>query len=234
MAKDPRFVVWRLEPATAKDLHKLERTLFRVMRLDHVFTDAVMTLRQGKEQSQRVEHRIGDYFDRVCTLPSDKGEARSLRLFFQRKPGVNRYWKDVMAMVLKHVKSADARASLALDYRVDDDSSATAATKVPSWFSHLSEKSRLFWKLSAEVLLHQSDFTFADLAGREGISIASLRAMHRNSYRAIEAERAPDPLWSKWDHAAKRNIYTMDRVVRDEILSLTQSVPGTRQPRNVA
>lgn len=126
-----------------------------------------------------------------------------------------------MASVLRNAQQTNIPTSIALDYRVDDESLCSVAAEVPKWFSHLGSNSRKFWKLCAHYLLKHPSFAFEDLASDSGIDVDSLKAMHRNSYRAIKQEGSPNPLWSAWDHGSQRNIYRMDPVVRDEMLCLT-------------
>ena len=65
-----------------------------------------------------------------------------------------------------------------------------------------------------------SEWTFDDLA-ESPEDKKELRAHHRNSYRAIRAERAPDPLkGSRWDSKRDCQVYRMPDGVRDEILHL--------------
>src|SRR5438552_721093 len=65
---------------------------------------------------------------------------------------------------------------------------ANAADHVESWLSHLGRDSRRFWRMAAEYSLTHTSFTFDELETHSGISRASLRSYHRNTYRAIKAE----------------------------------------------
>lgn len=101
--------------------------------------------------------------------------------------------------------------------------SATAPVadwKIADWLGHLGEGSRSFWNIAARHAQSNPSWTFDDLAQASGIDKETLRSYHRNSYRAIRDESAPDPLASEWDATGAFNVYRMPDVVRDEILRL--------------
>jgi hypothetical protein len=105
---------------------------------------------------------------------------------------------------------------------------ATAAPEdwgIDKWWEHLGGgNSRSFWTEAARHLQTHRSFTFDELAAATGIDKQSLRSYHRNSYRAINDESAPDPLGGEWDANQGCNVYTMVDVVRDEILRLSALV----------
>lgn len=108
--------------------------------------------------------------------------------------------------------------------------SAAAATGDPAdfvyrWLSHLGEGSRKFWKLAARYSTDHATLTFEDLEREYGIGKETLRSHHRNSYRAINDEKAPDPMPGAWDQQALRNVYSMTPAVRDKINELTRNDP---------
>lgn len=93
---------------------------------------------------------------------------------------------------------------------------------VEAWLSHLGEGSRKFWKLAAQYSTNHATLTFEDLQREYGISRETLRSHHRNAYRAINDERAPDPMPGTWDQQTQRNVYSLSPAVRDRILELTR------------
>jgi hypothetical protein len=94
--------------------------------------------------------------------------------------------------------------------------------KIEEWWEHLGGgNSRSFWTEAARYAQTHRTFTFDDLAAATGIDKQSLRSYHRNTYRAINDENAPDPLGGDWDANRGCNVYTMADVVRDEILRLS-------------
>lgn len=103
---------------------------------------------------------------------------------------------------------------------VEDDVYAIAS-QVQKWFARLGEKSREFWRVCTEYLQERPTFTFVELQVYSGISVASLKSMHNNSYRAIKREGSPNPLTAEWDDALQRNTYRMDPKVCEVILHLT-------------
>ncbi len=102
---------------------------------------------------------------------------------------------------------------------------ADVASQVERWLAHLGPGSRSFWRLAAEFSRGRASFTFEDLSRHCGIPKATLRSYHRNSYRAIRHEEAPDPLPGLWDAQIRANVYWMADPVREKILELTQNDP---------
>jgi hypothetical protein len=92
--------------------------------------------------------------------------------------------------------------------------------RVSAWFPRLGQGSRSFWERAAIYFRDHAELTFEALATSEAEKQA-LRSYHRNSYRAINAEGAPNPLESRWDYQAGHQVYRMPDAVRDAILSLT-------------
>ena len=70
-------------------------------------------------------------------------------------------------------------------------------------------------------LVDHSTAPFEELARVNNLDVETLRSYHRNSYRAIHAESASDPLKGRWDYAEGHQVYEMDDIIRDEILRLT-------------
>ena len=91
---------------------------------------------------------------------------------------------------------------------------------VAAWFRRLGRGSRQFWERAAKHSRSHAEWTFYDLAGGAETEKARLRSNHRNSYRAINAEGASNPLESRWNSQTKRMVYSMPDAVRDEILRL--------------
>jgi hypothetical protein len=96
---------------------------------------------------------------------------------------------------------------------------------VEAWLGHLGEGSRKFWRIAARYAVDHPLITFEDLARSSGLSRETLRSYHRNSYRAIGDEKAPDPMPGTWSQVTKRTEYSMAAAVRDKILELTEDDP---------
>jgi hypothetical protein len=99
------------------------------------------------------------------------------------------------------------------------------AWNISPWFNRLGPGSRQFWIVAAQFALTHRAWTFDDLAAASGLDKGTLRSYQRNSYRAIRAEQAPEPLGGDWDPNRQCNVYTMADVVRDEILRLSGQMP---------
>jgi hypothetical protein len=97
-----------------------------------------------------------------------------------------------------------------------------AASDIAKWWPHLGEKSREFWVIAANFAAENSTFTFDELAN-DTISAGSLKSRHRNSYRAIKAEHADDPLEQEWSWEHGRNFYYLADGVRDAILAAAEN-----------
>lgn len=96
------------------------------------------------------------------------------------------------------------------------------AWNVANWLAHLGQGSRSFWEIAAGHAQTQETWTFDDLVATSGVDKNTLRSYHRNSYRAIRDENAPDPLTGNWNVIRQCNVYSMPDAVRDEILRIIQ------------
>lgn len=109
--------------------------------------------------------------------------------------------------------------------RADQNKTLSASARrdglvVARWLRRLGEGSLRFWYLAAKQSKAKSEWTFGELAAASRQRLAKLRSRHRNSYRAIKAEGADDPLTSRWDAAGRHRVYAMSNDVRDEVLRL--------------
>jgi hypothetical protein len=222
MVRDPLIVAWKLEVESPEFLGDLRGVLRPLISVDASMIDETVSLQGGREIHQSQEFKFNNYFERLSVLPPTDGNSSSFRLFFHRKPEASRFWKDIMASVLRKAHQFERPVWIALDYSVTDKAVYRAADQVSLWTNHLGSESRTFWSVSASYLLTHSSFTFKELEEFSEIPEHTLKAMHRNSYRAIKRERSPNPLWSKWDHRLERFVYSMEPAVRDEILTVTE------------
>jgi hypothetical protein len=95
-----------------------------------------------------------------------------------------------------------------------------ANLKVAEWWGHLGSRSKEFWESAAVLLGTTGSFTFEELARATGVDKGALKAEHRNSWKAIKDESAPDPLDGKWDASRGCMVYSMKDEVRRELLRL--------------
>jgi hypothetical protein len=94
-----------------------------------------------------------------------------------------------------------------------------AAWKVHVWFPKLGENARSFWLLAARHAQENPTWTLKEIEAVSGIEPRALKSYLRNSYRAIHASKAADPLLSDWDSVRRCNVYRFrDDIVRDEVL----------------
>jgi hypothetical protein len=220
MAKDPLFVAWRLQTKSSDSLAELQSLLQPVASLSSSLSDRAITLQGGQEVVQERRLRFSDYFERLGILPTSDEDSPAIRLFFHRKPEADRFWKDLMSSVLKQARQLSSEVWVGLDYSVNDEYIHSVADHIPRWLRHIGVNSQKSWRISASYLLSHNRFTFRDLEAFSGIPEESLRAMHRNSYRAIKSEESPNPLWAKLDYGLGRNVYSMEPAVRDEFLCI--------------
>lgn len=221
MKAAPYFITWKIAAGSRDKAEAIGNFLKQKTNLSLVFTDRIVTLPGKRVETRTEQHRLGDYFERLDVLPSNGEATPAIRLFFQRKPEAPAFWKDLMVGMLGSVREYDPTTSITLDYRIDDEERSLIAAKVPAWLRHLGDRSREFWEVSARYLLSHPEFTFPRLEEFSNTPESSLRAMHRNSYRAIKLEKAPDPLSVERDADSGHNVYQMEPVVRDEILCMT-------------
>lgn len=226
LRSDPYFIVWRIEADSAELLRNacdsVNSAIQKGLIVHSVFSGGT---------SEKQEHALADFFERICLLQSSMREKNTQRLFFQRKTSAGRFWKDAMVFLLNKARlTKDIRVNA--DYRVDDERVHETAARIPTWFADLSVDAQAFWIAGAKYLLGSPTFSFADLHRAAGMAVTTLKSMHRNSYRAIHRAHSLNPLWSSWDRELQCNFYKMEPVVRDMILSL--AVTRENAPRIAA
>jgi hypothetical protein len=122
---------------------------------------------------------------------------------------------EVVGALVDHLRSRHRPTRPPEDQPVD-------AWNVAAWYGHLGQGSRRFWEVAARHSLNNDTWTFDDLEAASGIDKNTLRSYHRNSYRAIRDENAPDPLRSDWNVDQACNVYQMPEAVRDELHRLVE------------
>lgn len=92
-------------------LRTAEQLATEKVALDNVFSDVVRSFSRGIEKRQIEEHRLGDYFDGIQVAHSD---AMSFRLVFYPRSDAGRFWKDLVAEILRSIRDSNAGISTSI------------------------------------------------------------------------------------------------------------------------
>lgn len=115
MRHDPLYLAWDLLCPSPEAASRVQELLLRECCPDAVLTDVVTSAGTTVE----VAHRVGDYFDEVLVLPAPGSMASRFRVVFYRSPEAGRFWKDLMARILRRASEARTDVSLTLAYKGD-------------------------------------------------------------------------------------------------------------------
>jgi len=223
-------VAWNVTCRTASDATKIRMYVKRLLNGNNTVRDKRLYY-EGKQRVVSIdEHRLEEYFNRVELIPEKNSRAVNFTIDFYPRPDAKKFWKDLMVSILGGIREAApgtqiTRVNATFSETITNGEAArhsdTRLIASYQWVSRLGNKSRKFWQVASQYLLTHESFTFDDLARATRIPKASLKSMHRNSYRAIKAEIAQNPLKPRWDWPSGRNIYWMEPDVRDVLLDLT-------------
>jgi hypothetical protein len=99
-------VSWLISCDRPVELQRAEQIARSESALGNVITDVARAFPNGKEATVVRHHRIGDYFGAVDVCSSRNGDTKSFMLVFHPLPAADRYWRDMMAEVLRSIRSA--------------------------------------------------------------------------------------------------------------------------------
>lgn len=99
-----------------------ERVASEKASLDTVITDVVHRFPNGVEQQEEVKYRLGDYFDGIQVIHAP-ANTKSFKIVFQVRQGAGRFWRDLMADVLRSIRSSSANISTSIARPVGPTSS---------------------------------------------------------------------------------------------------------------
>jgi len=128
MKAAPLYTTWLICCHSAADRNALQERLADLLNLDRELIDEIHRYPGGVEHVERVPHRLGDYFDRIFTLPGTPGADGELRLVFQRRPDSGRFWKDLMVNLLSEIQAAPPTKTVTLDSKSDEAPLSRAAS----------------------------------------------------------------------------------------------------------
>ena len=126
MRQPPIYTSWIITCHSAEAAQKVRSWLSGRIQLNRVIVDTVRTYPDGVETVEEVPHRLGDYFAAIRMEPVSAKSTSSIRLCFRKLPQAGRYWKDLMVRILEETKTAPEVASVALDFKGDDEPRPTA------------------------------------------------------------------------------------------------------------
>lgn len=115
MRQPPTYTTWKITCPSDEEAQALEQWLASRIDLERVWTDTVRVAPNGVEQVQTVQHRLGDFFAAIRTLPDSQENPASFRLVFHRQPKAGRFWKDLMVNILQEIETSPHKAPVVLD-----------------------------------------------------------------------------------------------------------------------
>jgi Schlafen, AlbA_2 len=131
MHQPPTYATtWKITCRSPEDAQALQQWLANHIGLDRVFTDTVRAAPNGVEQVETVQHRLGDYFADIRTLPESTANRSSLRLVFHRRPNAGQYWKDLMVSILQEIEAAPQKASIAVESKGEMETETSATRRL--------------------------------------------------------------------------------------------------------
>jgi hypothetical protein len=102
-------ISWKVNCKRPADLQKAESVARSEAEPDRVLKDAARTTPGGVENIVTTYYRVGDYFQSVQVFPD---EQNAFRIVFYPRPNAGRYWKDLMANVLRAVRDSAEGVSI--------------------------------------------------------------------------------------------------------------------------
>jgi hypothetical protein len=94
-------------------LRAAEQLAAEKVALDNVFTDVIRSFPRGTEKRRIEEHKLRDYFDGIQILDSPSSDT-SFRLVFHPRPDAGRFWRDLIAEILRSIRDSSAGISTSI------------------------------------------------------------------------------------------------------------------------
>jgi hypothetical protein len=110
-----RLVISWLLKCDSGQLRHIEGVLRTETGPDAAVIDTVTAFPEGREVSESVSHRVGDYFREIQIGSEPNNGTAILKLTFHRRPDAGKFWKDVMMRILDSARRAGAEIELATD-----------------------------------------------------------------------------------------------------------------------
>ena len=121
MRHDPLFTSWLVRCETPEDSRRLQEWLPGWLRLDATISELFRELPEGLDTGPADRHCLSDYFAAVRVLRGPADTPSAFRIIFHRQPKPGRFWKDVLARILKAIRGMALNTVTTLEYRGDDE-----------------------------------------------------------------------------------------------------------------
>ena len=136
MRQAPTYTAWNITCHSAEEAQTLRQWLVSRIDLERIVTDSVRAAPAGVDQVQTMDHRLGDYFAAIRTMPDLEANPASFRLLFHRRPDARRFWKDLMVNILQEMETTPQTPSIAMASKgnvVNNDNypSPSATIRIP-------------------------------------------------------------------------------------------------------
>jgi hypothetical protein len=121
------FTTWKITCRSEGDSQALQQWLTSRTDLNRLITDSLSTQPNGVQQTEVINHRLGDYFEEIRVLPGNSHNANSFRLVFHRRTDAGRFWKDLMVNSLQEIEAAPQKPRIEFDSKGDTEPQANSA-----------------------------------------------------------------------------------------------------------
>lgn len=115
MRYDPVFLAYTVTSPTREDSRKIQEKLRKQIGPDSVMVDT----RISAEGTEKIHHRIGDYFEEILLFSELEENPQQFRLVFHRHPRAGRFWKDIMVRLVRALETGDPKVAISMDYQGD-------------------------------------------------------------------------------------------------------------------
>jgi hypothetical protein len=116
MGVDPLYLAWDVYCTSPQDASRIRESLARAADVNRVLTIEI----ESGGKSSKAFHRIGDYFENIQVFLQTNGNPNTVRVVFHRRSEAGRFWKDIMARIVRSVDETGTRRAVRLAYRGND------------------------------------------------------------------------------------------------------------------
>jgi hypothetical protein len=116
MRDDPLYLVWDIFFSSPQDVPSITEKLVRETDSNRVIT---IEIESGGMRSKG-QYRVAAYFESIQIFTGLNETQNTIRLIFRRRPEAGRFWKDIMAKVVRAAEESGKLKAVKLAYRGND------------------------------------------------------------------------------------------------------------------
>jgi hypothetical protein len=111
MHRNWRSATFVIDCPTPEKRQQAEQLARADINLRNDLTSVVRSFPGGTEERTTAHHRLSDYFEDI-RIEQQAGDSAAFRLVFNPRENADKYWKDLMARILRSVSDAVAGVSV--------------------------------------------------------------------------------------------------------------------------